>query len=357
MSSEPQRRPEQAAPASSSQPKSRRANLSRKFPCLLDVCESHHACTSFICSGPPCLIPDAADAFISQYLCKETVGGRELWSARWRAGYNRILPGSACGSAPQESCQSSEKTLLQQPHGSSFRDNSGNHWFLFPRSLMKLQPEAPGLAQKQYAPRTMMPLPKETLRCRPQSGGFLAACAWPRPAGHRPQHPHSRSLHMSRGMDPAGREHLYAAFLRLRFPEVSDKACMTVRQQWRSAKGKCRSQCFPASTGLCEAWLTRSSVDAGGTSNRLLQTVSPPTVICQQAAALATFGVSTVADLRLLSEAHLRSEVLHDRSLEIASAALARQARQHKGPKDPSCIQEAKAGACADATGHAKCHG
>ena len=45
--------------------------------------------------------PDVATSFSAQYLCKES-DAESLWSARWRAAYDRLLPGSVCGAAPQE---------------------------------------------------------------------------------------------------------------------------------------------------------------------------------------------------------------------------------------------------------------
>ena len=54
----------------------------------------------------------------SYYLFEETVGqdAHECFTSRWRAGYDRLQPGSACGSAPQESWHKCQLKRVTRGH-------------------------------------------------------------------------------------------------------------------------------------------------------------------------------------------------------------------------------------------------
>ena len=377
--------------------------------------------------------PDAATAFAAQYLCKETVGQDALWSARWRAAYDRMLPGSACGTAPQEAwhmstlkrvtrrqkvktpsdlaqalqtivrsklvrlrqeeralhdwpgphahvalaCltddaglgqegRSSAKSLIEQPHWHTFRDDANNHWFLFPRSLWRRVPNNDPEAPPEYAQRIISPLPSGTLtkyvrliKAHSQSEVAHALHAlgvtapplqepleitkwslakelfgrwclvvvgphaqeyWRHVQQHGEPNIHARGLCMCHEAALHGPcEHLYAAFLHLRLPEVSDRLCMTVRHD---RGGRTKTGASPTTSSQPPRGSVRPGPRAGvavapearprpcvhESVVDLVQTVSGAELCSKRVAALSTLGVHTLADLRLLSEAHLRTE-------------------------------------------------
>ena len=388
--------------------------------------------------------PDAANSFATHYLCKEPAEHAEShWSARWRAGYDRLMPGSACGTAPQESwhrctlkrvmkgksmstpadltkhlqrivrtqlvrlrhenrvlhdwpgphahvdlaCltddvglgvegRTSAKTLLEQPHWYVLQDEAENHWFLFPRSLLKQDPTTTASASARrcpkYVQRDLLPLPPGTLRkmvdlvtatseagvtaalhaldlasspeesaqitnwgkAKELFGRWCLVLVGPR-AREYWQHVvsdtsedniHARGLctcHEAALHGPC--EHLYAAFLHLGFPEVSLKACMQVRHDRggrNRAGASLLSQGPPqgsvrpgprvavaaasARTTPSEDVETSSAVDAD--VSRLLHQACPADVVSKRIATLSALGVHTMADLKLLTETHLRTD-------------------------------------------------
>ncbi|OLQ14305.1 hypothetical protein AK812_SmicGene1580 [Symbiodinium microadriaticum] len=333
--------------------------------------------------------PQAATAFAAQYLCKETVGQDALLSARWRAPSDRMLPGSACGTAPQEAWHMStlkrvtrrqkvktpsdlaqalqtivrSKLVRLRQEERALHDWPGPHAHV---ALACLTDDA-GLGQEEYAQRIISPLPSGTLtkyvrliKAHSQSEVARALHAlgvtasplqepleitnwslakelfgrwclvvvgphaqeyWRHVQQHGEPNIHVRGLctcHEAALHGPC--EHLYAAFLHLRLPEVSDRLCMTVRHD-RGGRTKTGASPTTSSQPPCGSVRPgpRAGVAVAPPEARprpcvhesvvdLVQTVSGAELCSKRVAALSTLGVHTLADLRLLSEAHLRTE-------------------------------------------------
>ncbi|OLQ01206.1 hypothetical protein AK812_SmicGene16065 [Symbiodinium microadriaticum] len=119
-------------------------------------------------------------------------------------------------------------------------------------------------------------------------------------------------------------EHLYTAFLHLSFPEVSGKACMQVRHD-RGGRNKAdasfSSQGPPQGSVRPGPRVAVASASARATPSedvdtssvvsaavtRLLHEACPADEVSKRLAALGVLGVYTVADLKLLTEMHLRT--------------------------------------------------
>ena len=119
-------------------------------------------------------------------------------------------------------------------------------------------------------------------------------------------------------------EHLYAAFLHLGFTEVSGKACVQVRHD-RGGRNKADANLLSqgppqgsvrpgprvAVAASAQATPSQNAVTSSAVNaavSRLLHQACPPDVIAKRIAALRVLGVYTVADMKLLTETHLRTD-------------------------------------------------